>query len=239
MTGRARRRIVLYPYVDLDRNGPHDLTSGRGAWEIVSSDDPGRPKGAGCDWAAGPATRRHPEAPPYRCFLSDLTGFEGLCRAGPARTPAARIPYPPKTVNRHALGRRHDSPRPSADRARPIWSIDDAGDAWLQSSRPPWDGAHCFSCPLGSAFERQDVARLRRQETTPRMRCRVAERVGFEPTEPCGSRALQARALDQTTLPLRTFAGSFPLDGRAIIACRYGLSAGRSSLQMARSMVET
>jgi hypothetical protein len=31
----------------------------------------------------------------------------------------------------------------------------------------------------------------------------MAERVGFEPTEPFGSRALQARALGQTTLPLR------------------------------------
>jgi hypothetical protein len=30
-----------------------------------------------------------------------------------------------------------------------------------------------------------------------------AERVGFEPTEPCGSRALQARALGQTTQPLQ------------------------------------
>ena len=29
-----------------------------------------------------------------------------------------------------------------------------------------------------------------------------AERVGFEPTVPCGTRALQARALGQTTLPL-------------------------------------
>jgi hypothetical protein len=29
-----------------------------------------------------------------------------------------------------------------------------------------------------------------------------AERVGFEPTEPCGSRALQARALGRTTQPL-------------------------------------
>jgi hypothetical protein len=29
-----------------------------------------------------------------------------------------------------------------------------------------------------------------------------AERVGFEPTEPFGSRALQARALGQTTQPL-------------------------------------
>ncbi len=31
--------------------------------------------------------RRHPEAPPYRCFLSDLTGFGGLRCAGPARAP--------------------------------------------------------------------------------------------------------------------------------------------------------
>ena len=35
----------------------------------------------------------------------------------------------------------------------------------------------------------------------------VAERVGFEPTEPFGSRALQARALGQTTQPLRTERG--------------------------------
>ena len=34
--------------------------------------------------------------------------------------------------------------------------------------------------------------------------CKVfqAERVGFEPTVPCGTRALQARALGRTTLPL-------------------------------------
>ena len=30
----------------------------------------------------------------------------------------------------------------------------------------------------------------------------MAERVGFEPTVPFGTRALQARALGQTTLPL-------------------------------------
>ncbi len=34
----------------------------------------------------GQATRRHPELPAYRCFLSDLTGFAGFCRAGPTRT---------------------------------------------------------------------------------------------------------------------------------------------------------
>jgi hypothetical protein len=78
-----------------------------------------------------------------------------------------------------------------------------------------------------------------RKQTTPRVRCRMAERVGFEPTEPFGSRALQARALDQTTLPLRVSAGSHSIDGRAIIACRYGLSVGRSTFQIARSMLET
>ena len=31
----------------------------------------------------------------------------------------------------------------------------------------------------------------------------LAEREGFEPSIPCGIRALQARALDQTTLSLR------------------------------------
>ena len=35
-----------------------------------------------------------------------------------------------------------------------------------------------------------------------------AERVGFEPTVPCGTRALQARALGQTTLPLQKYADS-------------------------------
>ncbi len=40
------------------------------------------------------------------------------------------------------------------------------------------------------------------ESKTPRPRCRLAERVGFEPTEPLGSRALQARALGQTTQPL-------------------------------------
>ena len=39
---------------------------------------------------SGQDTRRHPETPPYRCFLSDLTGFERLRRAGPTRT-AVRI----------------------------------------------------------------------------------------------------------------------------------------------------
>jgi hypothetical protein len=39
----------------------------------------------------GQATRRHPEFPPYCCFLSDLTGFAGFCRAGPARA-CIRIP---------------------------------------------------------------------------------------------------------------------------------------------------
>ncbi|RCK74796.1 MAG: hypothetical protein ANABAC_1513 [Anaerolineae bacterium] len=36
--------------------------------------------------SAGQATRRHPEGPAYRCFLSDLTGFAGFRRAGPTRT---------------------------------------------------------------------------------------------------------------------------------------------------------
>ncbi len=36
-----------------------------------------------------------------------------------------------------------------------------------------------------------------------RSRPDVAERVGFEPTEPEGSRALQARAVNQTMQPLR------------------------------------
>gem|GEM_PF-1988274 len=35
---------------------------------------------------SGQVTRRHPETPPYRCFLSDLTGFGRLRRAGPTRT---------------------------------------------------------------------------------------------------------------------------------------------------------
>ncbi len=34
---------------------------------------------------SGQVTRRHPEGPAYRCFLSDLTGFTSFRRAGPAR----------------------------------------------------------------------------------------------------------------------------------------------------------
>ena len=36
----------------------------------------------------------------------------------------------------------------------------------------------------------------------------MAERAGFEPAEPFGSRALQARALGQTTQPLRAYYGA-------------------------------
>jgi hypothetical protein len=47
---------------------------------------------------SGQATRRHPECPPYRCFLSDLAGFAGLRRAGPTRT-GTRIPDVRRAVN--------------------------------------------------------------------------------------------------------------------------------------------
>jgi len=48
----------------------------------------------------GQDTRRHPEIPPYRCFLSDLTGFVGLRRAGPTRT-LLSILHALLAVNRH------------------------------------------------------------------------------------------------------------------------------------------
>jgi len=32
----------------------------------------------------GPASLRHPESTAYRCFLPDLAGFTGRCRAGPS-----------------------------------------------------------------------------------------------------------------------------------------------------------
>jgi hypothetical protein len=50
------------------------------------------------DEMSGQGSRRHPETPPYRCFLSDLTGFAGLRRAGPTRT-AVRIPEVQGDVN--------------------------------------------------------------------------------------------------------------------------------------------
>jgi len=40
---------------------------------------PGLPRPANSD----PATLRRPEVATYRCFLPDLTGFVGFCRAGP------------------------------------------------------------------------------------------------------------------------------------------------------------
>jgi hypothetical protein len=47
---------------------------------------------------SGQATQRHPEYPPYCCFFSDLTGFEGFRRAGPTRS-AASITYEDSPVN--------------------------------------------------------------------------------------------------------------------------------------------
>ncbi len=41
----------------------------------------------------------------------------------------------------------------------------------------------------------------------------LAERMGFEPMEPFGSRALQARALDRTMLPLHE-CGDYSITGR-------------------------
>ena len=46
----------------------------------------------------GQETRRHPQASAYRCFLSNLTGFAGLRRAGPTRT-IMRIPDVQGDVN--------------------------------------------------------------------------------------------------------------------------------------------
>ncbi len=46
------------------------------------------------------AARRHPEDTPYRCFLSDLAGFEGFRRAGPTRTKAS-IPQPERLVKQN------------------------------------------------------------------------------------------------------------------------------------------
>ena len=52
---------------------------------------------------------------------------------------------------------------------------------------------------LNSDFEKQKVM----YELVPVHDFTVAERKGFEPLIPCGIRALQARALGQTTQPLR------------------------------------
>ena len=49
-----------------------------------------RPPGLPTVASSGQATLRHPEASPYRCFLPDLTGFEGFRRAGP--NPQRRLP---------------------------------------------------------------------------------------------------------------------------------------------------
>ena len=37
------------------------------------------------------ASLRHPKRTPYRCFLPDLAGFEGLRRAGPNLQPPSSI----------------------------------------------------------------------------------------------------------------------------------------------------
>ncbi len=57
----------------------------------------------------GQDSRRHPEKPPYRCFLSDLTGFAGLRRAGPTRT-SLSILHTPGTVNKSRVRLSYHSP---------------------------------------------------------------------------------------------------------------------------------
>ena len=49
--------------------------------------------------APGSAPQRHPIAPPYRCFLSDLTGFKGHRRAGPIQALSLRILPQAPSVN--------------------------------------------------------------------------------------------------------------------------------------------
>jgi hypothetical protein len=68
---------------------------------------------------SGQANRRHPETPSYRCFLSDLTGFAGLRRAGPTRT-AVRIPDVGGDVNREIKKTRNKKQKQET-KAEALW----------------------------------------------------------------------------------------------------------------------
>jgi hypothetical protein len=53
---------------------------------------------------AGQVCRRRPEGLPYRCFFSDLAGFERLCRAGPTRTRHKDTASTPGCQQKQAFG---------------------------------------------------------------------------------------------------------------------------------------
>ena len=126
---------------------------------------------------------RHPRGTAYGCFLPDLTKFAGSRRAGPD------LPYHPMPAVTQALSplggirSRYGGLRVQGTASSPSSTTGPMlpqGRRNVKSGQPPtnFDG-----CP-GEC---------------------VAERVGFEPTVPFGTRALQARALGRTMLPLQWY----------------------------------
>jgi hypothetical protein len=124
--------------------------------------------------------------------VSARTGFP----AAPGGTPLPLLPLGPDGVRRAPP--RRTCPSARGQHTAPGCRLSThGGDTWRRHVSPP------FLLP---------------KRTTPLARCQLAERVGFEPTEPFGSRALQARALDQTTQPLHA-GPALRSGGNGIIAC--------------------
>ena len=137
---------------------------------------PGLPRPASSDQAP----LRRPGGTTYRCFLPDLTGFVGSCRAGPG--PQRRFS---SAVPESAEPRGGIRPRISGFRVQ--------GTASSPSSTTA-----VMMIPHGW----KKVKLATRAGDVPALAF-LAERVGFEPTGHFCPHALQACALGQTMLPLR------------------------------------
>ena len=134
------------------------------------------------------ALPRHPGVSPYRCCLPALAGFEGSCRAGPdlqhhlaeadSNPRALRWGIRPRVERISGAAKAAKAPlAPHLARPRGNHTRTTQKRKWLGGRPPTW--------PPG-------VSHL------------SAERAGFEPALDFSKHALQACALDRTTLPLQS-----------------------------------
>src|SRR5262245_30634376 len=65
----------------------------------------------------------------------------------------------------------------------------------------------------GSVLPDQPLSRRLPSATRPPLRVPMAEGVGFEPTEPCGSAVFKTAALDHSAIPPRLRRSENPSDG--------------------------
>ena len=134
----------------------------------------------------------------YR-YSSDCTEFSG---------PVAQWPSGPVTMGGFLRSHQWSPPRPPAQmkaqappfmRGRPSAATDKSRCLGLPGKTC---GFHSRITDGATLVEQTELGEQSEQAGTRQDRPRLAERAGFEPAEPFGSRALQARALGRTMLPL-------------------------------------